>query len=447
MAVSVKSLKSGGRGIAKAVFRRLPGPVRELLWTRTPAERLRERRALRDSPQVIAELRRRLAEGPGPSVWLLPSQTWYSTHFQRPQQMARALAAVGCPVVYGEPWTTQHITSAQGQAATRFQGVKELSPRLHLVRWPPPHLRRLIAEAAPDVILMLWPTQADLVPEESKSMVVYEMIDDHDLIQDADETFRANHRKWVRDADVMVATADDLIAQLKPLRPDVLLLPNAVVMEDWTKSAATGVPADLAAARKAPVVVAYYGTIADWFDWGLWEGAARARRGWSFVLIGPPYDGRTDAVHARVSSHPNMHYLGPKPYQSLPTYVAHCDVMAIPFVLNSITHSCSPVKLFEYMAAGKPVVASPMREILKYRSVLFAETPEDFAERIEAALRRREDPAYRQILEREARENTWQGRAEALRHAIESARAAQDGLPRRATSAAAQTPAPERPAP
>jgi teichuronic acid biosynthesis glycosyltransferase TuaH len=106
--------------------------------------------------------------------------------------------------------------------------------------------------------------------------------------------------------------------------------------------------------------------------------------------------------------------------------------MAIPFVLNSITHSCSPVKLFEHVAAGKPVVATPMREILKYRSVLFAETSEDFVKRVETALRRREEPAYRRTLEREAQENTWQERAEALRHALESVRAAQGGLSRRA---------------
>jgi hypothetical protein len=444
MATSVKSLKAGGKGIAKAVFRHLPGPVRELLWTRTPAERLRERRALRDTTQVVAELRRKLSEEGGPSFWFLPVQTWYSTHFQRPQQMARALAAAGCPVVYVEPWETQYITSAQGRAEPRFHGVKELSPKLHLVRWPTQHLRRLIAEAVPDVILMVWPMQVDLLPEESTSMVVYEMIDDHDLIPDADETFLANHRKWVRQADVLVATADDLLAQLKPLRPDALLLPNAVVLEDWTTVAAAAVPADLAPARKASVVVAYYGTIADWFDWGLWEGAARARPDWSFVLIGPPMDGRTDAVLARVGAHPNMHYLGPKPYQSLPAYVAHCDVMAIPFVLNSITHSCSPVKLFEYMAAGKPVVASPMREILKYRSVLFAETPEEFVSRIKTGLRQKEDPAYRQTLEREARENTWQGRANVLRQAVESAWALQGGFSRRALDRGAEIVAPEK---
>jgi glycosyltransferase involved in cell wall biosynthesis len=436
MPVLARSLKAGGKVIAKAVFRRLPTPVRELLWTRTPAERLRVRRALRDRRQVAAELRRRLREGPGPSVWFLPTQTWYSTHFQRPQQMARALAGAGCPVVYTEPWETQQITSAQDRMETRFHGLKELSPNLHLVRWPTQHLRELIAEAEPDVILMMWPTQVDLLPEDSKSMVVYEMIDDHDLVPDADETFRANHTRWVRDADVLVATADDLFAQLQPLRPDVLRLPNAVVMEDWTKVPRANVPADLAAARKAAVVVAYYGAIAEWFDWKMWEGAAVARRDWSFVLIGPPYDGRADSVNARVSSHPNMHYLGPKPYQSLPAYVSHCDVMSIPFVLNSVTHSCSPVKLFEYMAAGKPVVASPMREIRKYKSVLFAETAQEFVKSIETALRQREDPAYRQTLQREARENTWHERAEALRNAIKSTRAAEDGLPRRVTSAA-----------
>src|SRR3954468_8862331 len=182
MAVTLKNLLYSGRGIARAVFRHLPGPVRELLWTRTPAERLRERRVLRDRPQVVAELRRRQADGTGPSIWFLPTQTWYSTHFQRPQQMARALAAAGCPVIYGEPWATQHITSSDRRGDAKFHGVKELSPNLHLVRWPLRHLRRLIAEAAPDVVLMLWPTQADLLPDESKSMVVYEMIDDHDLI-------------------------------------------------------------------------------------------------------------------------------------------------------------------------------------------------------------------------------------------------------------------------
>jgi hypothetical protein len=86
------------------------------------------------------------------------------------------------------------------------------------------------------------------------------------------------------------------------------------------------------------------------------------------------------------------------------------------------------------------VVASPMREILKYQSVLFAETPEDFVKRIELALRRREDPGYRQTLAREARENTWQERAETLLHAIESARAAQGGISRRAARSAASMP-------
>ena len=93
--------------------------------------------------------------------------------------------------------------------------------------------------------------------------------------------------------------------------------------------------------------------MAEWFDWPLWIHAAKARPNWSFVLIGPAYDGDIAAVHARAAAAPNIHYLGPKRYDELPGYMQFVDVATIPFVLNAITHACSPVKLFEYMAAGK----------------------------------------------------------------------------------------------
>ena len=172
--------------------------------------------------------------------------------------------------------------------------------------------------------------------------------------------------------------ADDLIAQLRPTRPDTLLLPNAVTLEDWQQLPAAQLPADLVAARRAERVIVYYGALAEWFDWPLWIHAAKARPNWSFVLIGTAYDGDVAAVQARAAAAPNIHYLGPKRYDELPAYMQFVDVATIPFVLNAITHACSPVKLFEYMAAGKPIVTTAMREVLKYQSVLVARSAEDF---------------------------------------------------------------------
>jgi hypothetical protein len=223
------------------------------------------------------------------------------------------------------------------------------------------------------------------------------------------------------------------LAELVPQRPDTLLLPNAVTLEDWQNVSAGEVPADLAAVRRGDRVVAYYGAIANWFDWPLWVHAANARPDWSFVLIGPAYDGNTAAVQARAAAAPNIHYLGPKRYDELPRYMQFVDVATIPFVLNAITHACSPVKLFEYMAAGKPVVTTAMREVLKYHSVLVAHSAEDFVRRLDEAVGKRNDTDYLALLRAEAESNTWHSRAAALAAALQAAAARYGGRPRRAT--------------
>jgi glycosyltransferase involved in cell wall biosynthesis len=258
------------------------------------------------------------------------------------------------------------------------------------------------------------------------------MMDDHSLFPDADDQWTSTHETWIDAADVMAVTADDLVRQLSSKREDVLLLPNAVRMEDWAQGGHSEIPEDLAPVRDAAVVVGYYGVIGDWFDWDMWETACASWPEWAFVLIGLPYH-ESDAARVSECTHKfsNVHYLGPKAYTDLPDYLAHFDVTTIPFCLNEITHACSPLKLFEYMAGGKPVVASPMREILKYESVVFAEGPEEYARKLEEALRLGQDPDYRSTLEQEAMANTWRARAQLLGQVMEGARERQGNVPRR----------------
>jgi glycosyltransferase involved in cell wall biosynthesis len=179
-------------------------------------------------------------------------------------------------------------------------------------------------------------------------------------------------------------------------------------------------------------VIVYYGAIAEWFDWPLWIHAAKARPNWSFVLIGQSYDNNPAGVRARAAASPNIHYLGPKPYPELARYMHFVDVATIPFLLNSVTHSCSPVKMFEYMATGKPIVATAMHEVLKYDSVLVAHTPAEFVERLEEACIRTSDPTYQSLLRKEAERNTWGARAAAYIEALRSASTRFHGKPRRA---------------
>ena len=380
----------------------------------------------RDFERIVSTLGAFRSRGARRNLWFLPSHTWFSAGFQRPQQMAIALGETGCEVVYWEPWEIHDaIRTNASDRERRFVGLRRIAPGVWLIRCPQETYKALLAAAQPEWILFYWPYQVADIPQGCPSRVVYEMIDDHAL-EATDENWDRLHDYWVSNADIVTGTADALVAELRVRRNDALLLPNGVRTEDWNRGIDHDVPSDLVEARQKPVVVGYYGAIADWFDFETWLGAARAHPDWAFVWIGYPYGAAMEAKIREATLTDNVYYLGKKPYAALPAYLQHFDVATIPFILNPITHATSPVKLFEYMAAGKPVVATKMREILKYSSVFFTDGGDDFVRSIDKALASRSDPAYLDLLAREAQANTWRERASTLgnvMHAVEARQA------------------------
>jgi glycosyltransferase involved in cell wall biosynthesis len=113
-----------------------------------------------------------------------------------------------------------------------------------------------------------------------------------------------------------------------------------------------------------------------------------------------------------------MHLLGSKPYAAVPAYVRAFDVCLIPFHLNDITHSVNPIKFYEYLSAGKPVVATPMAELEPFGSVVdLASDAPSFARAVE---RRAHDPQAGMAQRLEvASQNTWRRRVETLLSVIE----------------------------
>ena len=87
--------------------------------------------------------------------------------------------------------------------------------------------------------------------------------------------------------------------------------------------------------------------------------------------------------------------------------------------MNKITESTSPIKIFEYMALGKPIVTTDLRECRKYKSVLIGKDYENFIKKVDDALELRDDPAYLGLLDKEAKENTWEDRARKIDEAIQ----------------------------
>ncbi len=158
-------------------------------------------------------------------------------------------------------------------------------------------------------------------------------------------------------------------------------------------------------------VIGYYGALAKWFDYELLKKIDAAGK-YQVVLLGIKYDDSFD--QAGLGQCRNIHFCGSRDYQVLQNYASRIDVLTIPFLINDITKATSPVKLFEYMALNKPIVTTDMDECRKYKSVLIGHSHEEFLEQLDRAMELKEDPDYRELLNREALENTWEEKAKAI---------------------------------
>jgi GT2 family glycosyltransferase/glycosyltransferase involved in cell wall biosynthesis len=156
-------------------------------------------------------------------------------------------------------------------------------------------------------------------------------------------------------------------------------------------------------------VIGYFGAIAPWFDVDLLVRVAKERPQYSFVLVGGVFD-------VEIPPLPNVHLLGQQPYELMPAYLREFDVCIIPFVVSNVTAATDPVKVYEYLSQGKPVVSTPMPELEPYRELLWF-AGDDFAETLDRALAEN-NPQLRERRIAFARENTWSKRVAVMKNAI-----------------------------
>src|SRR5690606_35958916 len=176
-----------------------------------------------------------------------------------------------------------------------------------------------------------------------------------------------------------------LAAEFRAQRPDVRLIPNGV----WPEHFATPRARPLDLPPEGRPIAGYYGAIAEWFDYELIRGCAQLLPHFWFVLVGPATD---PAALATLTALPNVLHLGEKPYEELPAYAGHFDVGIVPFVVNPVTDEVSPLKLYEYAAAGTPIVATGFQEALDAGPTFVGDGLLDFADQRRRAAEHRRDP-------------------------------------------------------
>ena len=320
---------------------------------------------------------------------------------QRPHQLMAQFAEAGYLSLFCSP---QRRTDS-------FKGCVRVAERLYLCD----NIDSLAGLQNP-ILLVNRTSHWNTVKRFDSPLVIYDYLDDLSVSSRGGAPNRHKlelHRKLTTRSDIVLATARRLHDEVRLLRPDALYCPNGVDFDHFCLSFPPAAPADIADLVQAGrPIVGYYGALARWFDYELLAQTARLRGDVNFLLIGPDFDG--SMTSGNMAGLPNVRWLGEKKYEELPAYLHHFTVAAIPFVVNEITASTSPVKLFEYMAAGKPVVTTDMPECRQCPDVLVAGDAHEFAAMIDEAVRCGRSDSFRGKLIEQARANTWRRRAELI---------------------------------
>jgi glycosyltransferase involved in cell wall biosynthesis len=241
--------------------------------------------------------------------------------------------------------------------------------------------------------------------------IVYDCLDEHSGYTNISPDLLGREDELVAGSDIVVATSQPLYERVHQKARRVLLLPNAA---DYDHFKDPGKARPLGGISRP--IIGYFGAIAEWFDVEVVATAARRHPDWQFVLIG-------DTHGADVSSLKrlrNVNLLGELHYAELPAYLHQFDAAIIPFRITPLTVAINPVKFYEYLSAGKPVVSVPLPELGPFIDLYYpARTGAEFVSQIEAALCER-SPEKVEARKRLARANTWHHRYRQLSDEIES---------------------------
>lgn len=264
-------------------------------------------------------------------------------------------------------------------------------------------------------------TERGLREERFPSLVVYHCVDEHSAYPGfvTPEVVKLYDDELTRRADLVITTSENLRLSRQALNPETYAILNAADVEIFNRALDPELPiaADLAAIPAPRLGVV--GLHDFRLDVEALEALAQAEEGWQVVLIGPVKPGQVD--EPRLRRYPNIHFLGEKPRSELPGYLKGLAVALVPYRANELTRNIFPLKLFEYLAAGLPVVVGGLPELRRFEGTIgVAEGPQDYPGLVRRAIAE-DGPDKRAERVALAAENTWDRRVEEISLLVEEA--------------------------
>jgi UDP-galactopyranose mutase len=250
-------------------------------------------------------------------------------------------------------------------------------------------------------------------------VTVYDCMDELSLFAGAPPSLKACEAELFKRAELVFTGGQSLYEVKRNQHPNVYAFPSSIDKAHFAQ--ARNFKADPLDQADIPHPrLGFFGVIDERMDLELLALLAEAKPNWHLVIIGPVV--KIDP--AILPRHKNIHYLGGKNYQELPDYIAGWDVALLPFARNESTRFISPTKTPEYLAAGKPVVSTSIRDVVnpygQMDMVYIADTVAQFITAIEAALNQNSDPSWRTKVDTFLAQTSWDSTWEGMIQLVES---------------------------
>ena len=251
------------------------------------------------------------------------------------------------------------------------------------------------------------PLAADIIQSLNPKLVIYYCIDHFAASSPAARKIQRAEHRMLEIADLVFVTSRQLFDSARQHNSNVHLFPFGVNSEQFERVRDTvdrPTPSDIAQIPRPRI--GYVGGVHRWLDVALLQQLATSHPRFHFILVGPL---QTDVVP--LQGLPNVHFLGSKPHESLPDYIRGFDVGMIPYRLTEYTDHVYPTKTNEYLAMGKPVISTPLKEVRYFNErhgefIALGSTAEEWGKQIEEILARGENDRDQRIAV--AGENSWQ---------------------------------------
>jgi UDP-galactopyranose mutase len=335
--------------------------------------------------------------------------------FQRPQHILTRMALKRRVFYFEEPVFTGQ---EKLEILERENGVKVVVPHLPVGLAEDKvegHLRDLVDELFVEQSIddftawyytpMALPFTRHLYP----TVTVYDCMDELSAFKNAPENLVSLESELLDRADVVFTGGRSLFEAKKHRHPNIHPFPSSIDTAHFRKARSEHIPIPADQGTISGTRVGFFGVLDERFDIELISEAAKLRPDWNFVLIGPVV--KIDP--ATLPQAANIHYLGKKSYQELPHYLAGWDLAILPFARNESTRFISPTKTPEYLAAGRPVVSTSIRDVVdpygKEGLVKIADRAEDFVRDGQLAITERMQEGWLEKVDDFLSRSSWDG--------------------------------------